>query len=746
MIRNLAKLAIEGGGSVTPLIIPSSLTDGTGLCNPAINKIDGELKLNLRHVKYTLYHSEQCKFPLHWGPLSYLNREDDIKLRTINYLCDVDSKTLAIKSLEQVDTTKLDVKPLWDFVGLEDARLVKWDNKEYLCGVRRDTTTNGEGRIEFSEIKDGKEINRYRIQMSDESVYCEKNWMPINDMPFHFVKWSNPTEVVKVNLETLSSEVVHLNTNSITTSRDLRGSSHVIKYKNHYIAVTHEVDLWYNEQNQKDTQYYHRFVVWDENWNMVNITDEFKFFDAGVEFVCGMVEHEDNLLISLGFQDNAAYIVQLPNEVFDSILDKTELPKSKSCNVKTHDLLYKFTMDTLNPTHNFNLGQHYFLQDQYASALSFFLRVAEYGDDKDMIYESLMKVAQCIHLTKGRDSSTKTAFQNAINFLPERPEAYLLLSMFHESKLEWFDSHTLATIALSFKHNLKSTLTDIGAGEEYKIYFQLAVTNWWVGKGDISRKMFLDLVHNNQHELSDYYARLINKNIKQLHRYPHPHFKYTALDHSNLKYKFKDSKLVKSNYSQTYQDMFVLAALNGKKNGTYLEIGASDPEYGNNTMLLEEKFGWTGMSVEILEHEVEKFKKVRKNPIHLGDATKINYWRFIKMSGFSKNIDYLQLDCDPPSVTYDILTKIPFDEYKFAVITYEHDHYADETSSYRDKSRKYLESKGYKLVVSNISPDDNSPFEDWWVHPDLVDLDTINKLSSIDEETKNAEVYMLGLS
>jgi hypothetical protein len=84
--------------------------------------------------------------------------------------------------------------------------------------------------------------------------------MPINDMPFHFVKWSNPTEVVKVNLETLSSEIVHLNTNSITTSRDLRGSSHVIKYKDHYIAITHEVDLWYNEQNQKNTQYYHRFI------------------------------------------------------------------------------------------------------------------------------------------------------------------------------------------------------------------------------------------------------------------------------------------------------------------------------------------------------------------------------------------------------------------------------------------------------------------------------------------------------
>ena len=41
---------------------------------------------------------------------------------------------------------------MWDFVGLEDARLVKWNETYYLCGVRRDTTTNGQGRMELSEI------------------------------------------------------------------------------------------------------------------------------------------------------------------------------------------------------------------------------------------------------------------------------------------------------------------------------------------------------------------------------------------------------------------------------------------------------------------------------------------------------------------------------------------------------------------------------------------------------------------
>ena len=78
MVNNLAKLAIEGGGSVTPILIPSELTGGTGLCNPSINVIDGELKLNLRHVQYTLYHSEgEQKFPNRWGPLAYLNPEDE---------------------------------------------------------------------------------------------------------------------------------------------------------------------------------------------------------------------------------------------------------------------------------------------------------------------------------------------------------------------------------------------------------------------------------------------------------------------------------------------------------------------------------------------------------------------------------------------------------------------------------------------------------------------------------------------
>ena len=87
--------------------------------------------------------------------------------------------------------------------------------------------------------------------------------------------------------------------------------------------------------------------------------------------------------------------------------------------------------------------------------------------------------------------------------------------------------------------------------------------------------------------------------------------------------------------------------------------------------------------------------------------------------------------------------KIPFNEYRFAVITYEHDYYLDQTKSYRDLSREYLESKGYILICGNIAPDEWRVYEDWWVNPELVSLDIINKMKRWSEDTISGENYIL---
>ena len=747
MINNLSKLVLEEGGTLVPLLIPSNLTEGTGIMNPSIFVDKNKIYLNLRHVQYTLYHCEgEQKFQNVWGPLAYLNPEDDISLRTTNYLCLLNPDTLEIDVNNKVDTSELDKEPLWEFIGLEDARVVKWNEKLFLVGVRRDTTTNGEGRMEFSEVINNKEVSRNRIQPPNgsNSSYCEKNWMPILDMPYHFVKWTNPLEIVKVDLETSTSKTVLFKEQNIPLTRDLRGGSQVIPIGDYRIAVTHEVDLWNNEIGNKDAHYYHRFIVWDKDWNVVKISDDFKFLTGHIEFACGLSLYNNDLLISFGFQDNAAYILRTPIQFLENLLHfKFNVKEGVSKPPYTSQVLKDFINDPYSEINNFSLGYYYDKQGHTASALSYYLRAAEYGSNENLIYESLIKIGKCLGKQGRRQASERGAYLNAINFNPERPEAYFALSQYYEARREWFDAYTIANIGI--KHIKKSapTITEIDYPGEYGLIFQKAVSSWWIGQTMQSRQLFHSIADNYLSVMNNKYKGLVQHNITSLGSGPDPFLRYDISKHSQLKYKFKGSENIRKNYSQTYQDMFILTMLDGKQNGTYLEIGAADPFHGNNTALLEQDYNWKGGSIEILEHEVNRFRKSRKNPVYLKDATQIDYNEFLSELNLGTDIDYLQLDCEPPATTYEILTKIPFDKYRFAVITFEHDYYADITKLYRDKSREYLKSKGYELIASNIAPDSISSFEDWWVHPDLVSKKIINIMKNDNSETKNAEKYIL---
>lgn len=326
--ESLAKFVLENGGEIKPLIIPSNITNGTGIMNPSIYRLtDGTIILNIRHVNYTFYHSEKKLLQHQWGPLTYVHPENDIHLRTDNYFC-VLNEDLTIKSSTKIDTSKFDTyEPMWDFVGLEDVRLVIWDNKLYATGVRRDTTTNGQGRMELSELEiiDGKviEVSRKRIPPpKDLNSYCEKNWMPVIDKDYTYVKWCNPTEVVTVDPNNVTSKTIHIG-NSYNAPNDFRGGSQVIPFIDGYrFALVHEVDLFKSEQGRKDAVYRHRFIVWDKDWNIIKYTKDFSMMNGHVEFAVGMCRQNDDILISFGFQDNAAYIMKLHmSKIVDFIND-----------------------------------------------------------------------------------------------------------------------------------------------------------------------------------------------------------------------------------------------------------------------------------------------------------------------------------------------------------------------------------------------------------------------------------------
>ena len=365
----------------------------------------------------------------------------------------------------------------------------------------------------------------------------------------------------------------------------------------------------------------------------------------------------------------------------------------------------------------------------------FFLRAAEIDLDKDLIYESLLFVAKCISNLGRRKVTELSLWNNALRFCPTRPEAYLFISQYYESFGKFSEAQSFAKIGLEFKDNHVPLDSKIGYDHYYQLLFQEAICDWNLGQGKSARNKLLKL-GKSIYPFNAFYKELIQKNITSLGSSGDPFLPYDNSMSNSLRYKFADYEKIEKNYSQTFQDMFVLSMLNGKKDGRYLEIGSADPYYGSNTALLEE-LGWTGLSLEILEREVEKFKEHRTNEIILCDATKYNY------QSLDGDFDYLQVDCEPPATTYDILTKLPFDKIKFSVITYEHDHYTDMDSAYRKKSRKFLKEKGYIMVVGNIAPDDTSTYEDWYVHPKCVDPIILDIMKQDNDEIKNAKKYML---
>ena len=405
--------------------------------------------------------------------------------------------------------------------------------------------------------------------------------------------------------------------------------------------------------------------------------------------------------------------------------------------------LNKFIQNPYDASNTFHLGWEYEKLGHNAAAFSYYLRAAEYSEDNDLTYESLIRAGKCIGLGGRRKHSEKGLYYQAITLLPQRPEAYFVLSQYHESNKEWLDAYMYSNIGLGFVSNSKPTITDIGYEGEYVLIFQKAVTSWWVGRGKESRELFHYLVDNYTPFLNKMYKDLIQQNITSLGPGPDPFLMYKSNLYSKLKYKFPGAEDILNNYAQTYQDMFILTMLKGKRNGKYLEIGAADPYKGSNTALLEKQFEWKGASLEILEDEVNKFKRERSNPVFLQDATKVDYTKFLKELDLGTDYDYLQVDCEPPSVTFEILKKIPLDKYRFAVITFEHDFYADITKSYRELSRDYLRDKGYILVASNIAPNTTACYEDWWVHPDLVDKDIIDIMKDDSDKIKPADEYML---
>ena len=190
---------------------------------------------------------------------------------------------------------------------------------------------------------------------------------------------------------------------------------------------------------------------------------------------------------------------------------------------------------------------------------------------------------------------------------------------------------------------------------------------------------------------------------------------------------------------QSQQDKFVLHALQGKREGYFLEIGSNHPIHSNNTYLLEDKYNWRGIMVEYESRFLPLYKEHRPNSIQIiKDASQIVYKDVFESNNVPHAMDYLQIDLEEENGstlrTLQNLDRNIFDTYTFATVTFEHDIYHSNKHNTREISREIFARRGYTPVFQDVNDGIQYPYEDWYVHPTLVNTWYIQELKSLNEK------------
>tara|TARA_B110000037_G_scaffold40071_1_gene49566 strand:- start:182 stop:823 length:642 start_codon:yes stop_codon:yes gene_type:complete len=182
---------------------------------------------------------------------------------------------------------------------------------------------------------------------------------------------------------------------------------------------------------------------------------------------------------------------------------------------KLNKYLKAYVNDPLDPYINAQLGEEYELIGQGAAALSYFLRAAELLHDKDpeMTYCCLLKTWKQIHNTTRREQWELGQLQTAVAYFPQRPEAYLHLSLHHSKREEWKESYMYSCLGLLYQNKSKLPY-NINYPGDYMLLFQKAFTSWYIGQRQESKKLWSQL--ENIKDILPEHMVIIQHNIKTL--------------------------------------------------------------------------------------------------------------------------------------------------------------------------------------------------------------------------------------
>ncbi|TMV13765.1 FkbM family methyltransferase [Arenibacterium halophilum] len=229
--------------------------------------------------------------------------------------------------------------------------------------------------------------------------------------------------------------------------------------------------------------------------------------------------------------------------------------------------------------------------------------------------------------------------------------------------------------------------------------------------------------------------------LRELKNREHGYFDLEFIKALEPEHRAKCVDLLETSCSQVRQDVFALSRANYKRNGFFVEFGATNGVELSNSYMLERDYGWTGILAEPAKGWHDDLRANRSaridtrcvwkesgetvNFVQTASAINSAISSFVKTSrkvrGQSYDVETVSLNDlltqhDAPSVIdfisidtegseFDILNALDFDRWSFHAMTVEHNY-----EPQREDVHALLTSKGYRRVFETASR-----FDDWYV-------------------------------
>ena len=287
--------------NISPIIIPElcykdryNNTNSYSEMNPSMFiDEDGNFIILVRCINYKKYKNKE-----------YTIYED--KSNSIYYIAKgiIKNNLLDLENCEyQILNYEYNLPTFFSYwTGLEDIRFI--NKNTVLVNVPE---LNNFPSIYQAELNNNKIINFIACKPNNK---IEKNWMPfIDDNNINKVIYSIDPFIIK-SIQEDDFEEINISNEIKEKLKGYHGSTNGIEFKNNYNSMKHTNDrIFLIHKNEKET--IHRWLIFNIETRKVIISEEFKFYkNSYIEFNCSLNRYNERFFITIGINDNKAYIIE----------------------------------------------------------------------------------------------------------------------------------------------------------------------------------------------------------------------------------------------------------------------------------------------------------------------------------------------------------------------------------------------------------------------------------------------------